>query len=92
MLEINNKACRKLKLIPDFSDKYRLGFSDQYFFYKKHIPVLFYHTGFHQDYHSIHDDIEKIDYTKIKRITQLAFLVGLEIANNNKKLEVDKTE
>lgn len=92
LIEINTKACQKLNLIPDYSDKYRLRYSDQFFFYQKQIPVLFYHTGFHQDYHSIYDDIDKIDFLKMKRITQLAFLVGFEIANSNKRLEIDKAK
>jgi hypothetical protein len=90
LIDINTQVCEDLNLIPDYSDKYRLNYSDQYFFHKKGIPVLFYHTGFSEDYHLISDEIEKIDFLKMKRITQLAFLVGLEIANNKKRLEIDK--
>ena len=90
LIDINNEACNNLKLYPDYSDKQnRLEFSDQYFFYKKGIPVLFYHTGFHEDTHTIADKFEKIDFVKMKRVTQLAFLVGYNIANNAKLPQID---
>ncbi len=47
------------------------GGSDQTSFYKKNIPVLFFHTGGHEDYHKTGDDAEKIDYTALKSILQL---------------------
>ena len=31
--------------------------------YRKNIPVLFYFTGLHSDYHKPGDDFEKINYT-----------------------------
>jgi hypothetical protein len=38
------------------------GPSDHTSFYLKNIPVLFYFTGLHQDYHKPTDDFEKINY------------------------------
>lgn len=38
------------------------GGSDNATFYSKNIPVLFFHTGGHDDYHRPTDDMEKIDY------------------------------
>ena len=37
------------------------GGSDHGSFYAKQIPVLFFHTGGHDDYHKPSDDPEKID-------------------------------
>lgn len=85
LLKFNDEACAKAQLIPDYNDKFRLHYSDQVFFYEKGIPVLFYHTGFHQDMHSINDKIDKIDFPKMKRVTQVAFMVGFQFANNEKK-------
>ncbi|MDF2381399.1 M28 family peptidase [Nostoc ellipsosporum NOK] len=39
------------------------GPSDHTSFYRKDIPVLFYFTGTHPDYHKPSDDFDKINYT-----------------------------
>ena len=63
--------------------------SDQYNFQKKGIPVLGVTTGLHEDYHHPTDDFDKIDYTKMKRVADYAFLVAYEIANRKKRILVD---
>lgn len=45
-----------------FTDKAGSGGSDHGSFYAKNIPVLFFHTGGHDDYHKPTDDPEKINY------------------------------
>jgi len=47
------------------------GGSDQTSFYEKDIPVLFFHTGGHEDYHKPTDDAPKVDYTSLKGILEL---------------------
>ncbi|GAB3424935.1 M20/M25/M40 family metallo-hydrolase [Niabella aquatica] len=47
------------------------GGSDQTSFYKKNIPVLFFHTGGHPDYHKTGDDAHKIDFKALKSILKL---------------------
>ncbi|MEZ4903965.1 MAG: M20/M25/M40 family metallo-hydrolase [Spirosomataceae bacterium] len=44
-----------------FTDPAGSGGADHASFYAKKIPVLFFHTGGHDDYHRPTDDIEKID-------------------------------
>jgi len=39
------------------------GPSDHTSFYRKNIPVLFFFTGLHQDYHKPSDDFDKINYS-----------------------------
>ena len=91
LIKINEANCKKLQLLPDYDDDQSILYqSDQYPFYQKGIPVLFYHTGIHSDLHTIHDEIGKIDYTKMKRVAQLAFLVGYKVACQSHKLVVDK--
>lgn len=46
------------------------GPSDHSSFYLKNIPVLFYFTGLHNDYHRPTDDAEKINYTGQAAIVQ----------------------
>ena len=51
------------------------GGSDQTSFYRKNIPVLFFHTGGHDDYHKATDDADKIDYKALKAILELEIKV-----------------
>lgn len=84
-MEINNHACHFLKLLSDYKDKQqRIEFSDQYFFFKKEISALFYHTDFPDYTDTIGNAIDRIDFEKKKRDTQLAFLKGFNIAKNPK--------
>ena len=47
------------------------GPSDHASFYPKEIPVLFFFTGMHKDYHRPSDDWDKINYDGMARITDL---------------------
>jgi aminopeptidase YwaD len=44
------------------------GPSDHTSFYRKNVPVLFFFTGLHSDYHKPGDDAEKVNYTGETRI------------------------
>ena len=44
-----------------FTDRAGSGGSDHGSFYAKNIPVLFFHTGGHDDYHTPTDDADKVD-------------------------------
>lgn len=45
------------------------GPSDQQSFYEYGVPVLFFFTGLHSEYHRPDDDSDKINYTGLTRIT-----------------------
>ena len=61
----------------DFNDKEKLYYrSDHYNFAKNGIPSIFYFGGFHSDYHQPTDDIEKLNFTKIKAISELVFFTA----------------
>lgn len=47
------------------------GGSDQTSFYEKDIPVLFFHTGGHPDYHRPTDDADKVDYLSLQGVLNL---------------------
>lgn len=52
------------------------GPSDHTSFYRKSIPVLFFFTGLHHDYHKPSDDADKINYTgEVQIIKYIAELV-----------------
>jgi hypothetical protein len=55
--------------------------SDHYSYAAKGIPVIFFTTALHPDYHRVTDTAEKIDYEKMTRIGQLVFELGRRIAN-----------
>lgn len=66
------------------------GPSDHTSFYRKDIPVLFYFTGLHSDYHKPSDDADKINYNGAVVIIQhIKNLV--ESLNDKKKLVFTKT-
>ncbi len=64
--------------------------SDNASFYRKDIPVLFFFTNSHSDYHKASDDADKINYEGQTRIVMLAYNV-IEKANNQGKLSFLKT-
>lgn len=48
------------------------GPSDHSVFYSKGIPVLFFHTGLHSDYHRPTDDAETLNYQGMTNLLQLS--------------------
>lgn len=90
--EINTAKCKTLDLIPDYSlPSGFLRSSDHYSFHSAGVPVINYATGYHADYHKTTDEISRINFDKMKRVADLCFLVGLEIANRE-KIELTKNE
>ncbi|MHC1732472.1 MAG: M20/M25/M40 family metallo-hydrolase [Bacteroidales bacterium] len=55
--------------------------SDHYPFYRKKIPVLFFFTGLHKDYHKPSDDYELIDFDKLIKVSKAGFLTGYRVAS-----------
>jgi hypothetical protein len=49
-----------------------IGPSDHTSFYKAGIPVLFFHTGEHADYHTPDDDVDKINQSGMRAIAHFA--------------------
>ena len=66
--------------------------SDHYNFAKNKIPVIFYFTGVHEDYHRPGDDVEKILFDKQADIVKLVFYTAWEIANRNERIKVDSNK
>ncbi|MGB1041077.1 MAG: M28 family peptidase, partial [Flavobacteriales bacterium] len=64
--------------------------SDHYNFAKKGIPVIFYFSGVHEDYHKATDEIDKIMFDKVETITRLVFHTAWEIANKKERLKIDE--
>ncbi|MFT5383384.1 MAG: hypothetical protein ACI81W_000782 [Saprospiraceae bacterium] len=65
--------------------------SDHYSFAEKGIPAIFYFNGTHDDYHRPSDTIEKINFEKMAKIARLVFHTTWELANRDKRIEVNVT-
>jgi aminopeptidase YwaD len=63
------------------------GPSDYSSFYSKNIPVLFFYTGAHPDYHTPADTWDKINYKGMVSIADLAFRVTSGLANETSRLK-----
>jgi hypothetical protein len=55
--------------------------SDHYSYAAKGVPIIFFTTGLHRDYHANTDEVSKIEFEKMTRITQLIYETGLRVAN-----------
>ena len=55
--------------------------SDHYSYAVKGIPIIFFTTGLHADYHANTDEVSKIEFDKMARIAQLVYETGLRAAN-----------
>lgn len=62
--------------------------SDHYNFAKFNIPVIFYYSGEHVDYHQPTDTVDKIEFDKMLQRTQLIFVTAWELANRNEKVKL----
>lgn len=67
------------------------GPSDHTSFYRKDIPVLFFFTGQHRDYHRPSDDADKINYTGQLRVVNYINSIINELDKDNQKLSFLKT-
>jgi Zn-dependent M28 family amino/carboxypeptidase len=75
----------KLNLVNDGT-----GPSDHTSFYNKELPVLFFHTGSHENYHRPTDDVENINYQGIEEISNYVFNI-IEELETYEKLEFKET-
>ncbi len=81
---------------------FKLSFNDEGFgpsdhssFYGMKIPVLFFFTGTHEDYHKPSDDTEKINFTGEKNILDYVYEIVMEINETQERpdyLLVEKKE
>lgn len=72
----------KLQLEPNYRPWDRpVGGSDNASFAKRKIPVIWYHTDGHIDYHQPTDHADKINWDKLINITKAAYLNAWNLAN-----------
>lgn len=63
--------------------------SDHYNFAKKGVPIIFYFSGTHEDYHQPTDTVEKIQYDLLELRTRLIFHTAWELANRDDRIKID---
>ncbi len=65
--------------------------SDHYNFAKMGIPIVFFTTGLHPDYHRPTDTPDKIDYKEMMIVTKTVSAVGWVLANQAGRPALNKT-
>ncbi|MCK4879229.1 MAG: M20/M25/M40 family metallo-hydrolase [Bacteroidales bacterium] len=95
LMEINEKTLAEAGLVGNYqynnlTDPNRYFYrSDHISFARKDIPVLFYSTGTHRDYHLVTDVEESIDYNKFLKMTRFCYKAGFNVAQYNGPIKVD---
>ena len=59
--------------------------SDHFNYARKGIPIVFFTTGLHDDYHKPSDEPSRIDYDKMSRVARLMRDVGIAVANGARR-------
>jgi hypothetical protein len=63
--------------------------SDHYMYARFGVPVAFFFTGGHHDYHQVTDEPAYIDYDKLARVTRLVRDVAARLAALDHRLTID---
>jgi hypothetical protein len=85
ILQFTNKETENLVLDYTFNDDkdpnqyYRR--SDHYNFARNGIPIAFFFTGEHADYHRTTDTVDKILFDRMVRINRVIYATGWKVAN-----------
>lgn len=78
-------------LYDDPADPNRFFFrSDHYNYAKKGIPIVFFFDGVHEDYHQPGDEVQKIDFQKMEKVTRTVYMLLWELGNRAVRPKVDK--
>ena len=95
LMKINESSLAEAGLVGNYqynnlTDPNRYFYrSDHISFARKDIPVLFYSTGTHRDYHLVSDVEESLDYEKFLKMTRFCYKAGLNVAQYNGPIKVD---
>jgi hypothetical protein len=64
--------------------------SDHYNFAKHKVPIIFYYSGMHPQWHQATDDVALIDFPAMARRDQLIFHTAWAVANRDQRILVDE--
>jgi hypothetical protein len=86
-------ACQAEGLTPEFDADQFFHRTDSANFAAKGIPIVFFFSGLHPDYHKPTDDFDKADFAKAARVARAAFRLGWQAAQSPeapKRVEAEK--
>ncbi len=63
--------------------------SDHYEYARYGIPIVFFTTGLHQDYHQLSDEPQYIDYDHMALVDRLVHDIAVTVANLDHRVRVD---
>jgi hypothetical protein len=90
LLKAANTESEQLTLDYKYNDEYdpeRYYYrSDHYNFAKNGIPIVFFFDGNHADYHKPTDTIDKILFTRMKKICRMIYDLGWKLGNFDRSL------
>jgi len=66
--------------------------SDHYEYARYGIPIIFFTTGGHADYHQVTDEPQYIDYDRMERVAQYVADLATKVANLDHRPSVDKAK
>lgn len=95
LTSIANEADNRSRLNFDYSLSGRqhplqlFARSDHYNFVKHDIPVLFFTSGLHSDYHTPGDVVNKLNFEKMELVTRTMYDIGFTVANRKQRIVVD---
>jgi hypothetical protein len=93
LVDVNARASRPLTLDYEFNDPADPNSfytrSDHYSYAAKGIPVAFFFTGEHPDYHANTDTVDKIIFPKLTRIAQFIYESAFTLADRQQGLVRD---
>jgi hypothetical protein len=61
--------------------------SDQWSYARFGIPIAFFTTGLHADYHQVTDETQYIDYVKLERVSRFIRDIASTLANSSARFE-----
>ena len=64
--------------------------SDHYMYARYGIPIIFFTTGGHADYHQVTDEPQYIDYHRMEQIGKLIYALADRVGNLDHRVVVDK--
>lgn len=85
LLKLSNKESENIILDYTYNDDkdpnqfYRR--SDHYKFAQNGVPIVFFFTGVHDDYHKVTDTVDKILFERMERIVRMIYYTGWKVAN-----------
>jgi hypothetical protein len=72
---------------PGYNNIY--GRSDHFMFARYNVPIVFFFTGLHADYHQVTDEPQYIDYPDLARVVRMVHTATLALANMPRRLVHD---